>query len=199
MCHLCPHVKICCFCYSLRTGSFIIGWIYLVLSIIGFLASIFVSLFLLSRSDVLLDKHCDCSGLGRTDYEWEVCQKNCNMEMSNRYATNTFMWYNISDLILSVALLVGVAGNVPVLLLVFVYGFNIVFLVPSLQRTRSVNTCLLWIFPIRHLCCSLAPDRVGFHIILLYSRVQSVQNDGECRQVLDGRPRFGLHLTSQIF
>lgn len=48
--------------------------------------------------------------------------------MSNRDTTNTFMWYNISDLILSVALLVGVAGNVPVLLLVFVYGFNIVFL-----------------------------------------------------------------------
>lgn len=132
MCHLCPHVKICCFCYSLRTGSFIIGWIYLVLSIIGFLASIFVSLFHLTRSDDLLDKLCDCSGLVRTDYEWnrlwEVCQNKCNVEMSNRDTTNTFMWYNISDLILSVALLVGVAGNVPVLLLVFVYGFNIVFL-----------------------------------------------------------------------
>lgn len=91
-----------------------------------------MSLFHLTRSDVLLDKHCDCSGLVRTDYErnrlWDVCQNNCNVEMSNRDTTNTFMWYNISDLILSVALLVGVAGNVPVVLLVFVYGFNIVLL-----------------------------------------------------------------------
>lgn len=48
--------------------------------------------------------------------------------MLNRDITNTFMWYNISNLILSAALLVEVAGNVPVLLLVFIYGFNIVFL-----------------------------------------------------------------------
>lgn len=48
--------------------------------------------------------------------------------MLKRDITNAYMWYKIADLILSVALLVGVAGIVPVLLLVFVYGFQIVFL-----------------------------------------------------------------------
>lgn len=76
-----------------------------------------------------MDQHCDCSRLGKTDYEQSVCQDNCyNLEMLKRDITNAYMWYKIADLILSVALLVGVAGIVPVLLLVFVYGFKIVLL-----------------------------------------------------------------------
>lgn len=201
MCHLCPHVKICCFCYSLRTGSFIIGWIYLVLSIIGFLASIFVSLFHLTRSDVLLDKLCDCSGLVRTDYEWnrlwEECQNNtvmwkCQIGIRLILLCGIHIWFDLERRTIGGGGRERSCSTVSICL-------RFQYRVPSLQRTRSVNTCLLWIFPISHLCCSLKPDRVGFHILLLYSRVQSVQNDGEGRRVLDGRPRFGLYLTSQMF
>lgn len=183
MCHLFPHVSKCCYCLSLRSGAFVIGWVYLIISVFMFLTS--YMLLIEAKSELQVELNCTAKcKFKQTEEEQYECKHPCyNKEMFKtdiqRYAD---IWYFVVLLALCVALLVGVAGDVPVLLLVFVYGIKVATLAYVAVAIRLfvlyelyiefiilfVILCLIWWIPIIY-CCIIVSS--------LYAQITKTDND----------------------
>lgn len=186
MCHLFPHVSKCCYCLSLRSGAFVIGWVYLVISIIMFLTSYMLLIEAKSERQVepICTLQCTLYRFKQTEEEQTECMKTCyNKAMFKtdiqKYAD---VWYFVVLLALCVALLVGVAGDVPALLLVFVYGIKVATLAYVAVAIRLfvfyekdivftvlfAILCLIWWIPIIY-CCIIVSS--------LYAQITKTDND----------------------
>lgn len=127
MCCSCLHVKTCCCGCSLRTGVLIIGWVFLVLSVIVILYSIVV----IAKGETEDDRIRKCAGpeqCGKESssetYEKSVeCMRSCRnyARYLNSMSLYVNSWNSVVILVVSIFLLVGVYADVPILLPIYVY------------------------------------------------------------------------------
>lgn len=119
----CIQVNQCCCGCTLRTGTLIIGWVFMVLAVI--LTVISIIYVLTARSKKELSRSCaDYCSYKNPDELYECVDSCYNAGMAFmdvlRYAN---IWFFLAWLLLCFALVVGAVTYSPVLLLVFLYGY----------------------------------------------------------------------------